>query len=138
MKVWETVPDSAWQPLALFIARLPVLSDIVYNCASAVPPGILAALRHHRNRLHVNTFRIPDLYRTLSPEFVQLITSPCLYSIRAAYLPTDSNLAVPGTEAYYDEEALMRLVAGLSINLKKMTILRKAGGIIPVGTQKPP
>jgi len=138
VKVWEMVPDSSWQPLASFIAQLPVLSDVVYNCASAVPPCILAALHQHRCRLHVNTFRVPDLHKTLSADFVQLITSPCLYSIRAAYLPTDSNLAVPGTEGYYDEEALMRLVAGLSIKLKKMTILRKAGGAIPVGTQKPP
>lgn len=135
---WETVHEDFWRPLASFIAQLPGLSDVVYNCASTVPLSILSVLRQHRCRLHVNTFRVPALSETLSAEFMQLVTSPCLYSVRAAYLPTDANLAVTGTESYYDEEALMRLVAGLTPNLKKMTIVRKAGGTIPVGTQMPP
>lgn len=135
---WETVHEDSWHPLASFIAQLPGLTDVVYNCASTVPLCILSVLRQHQCRLHVNTFRVPALSETLSAEFMQLVTSPCLYSVRAAYLPTDANLAVPGTESYYDEDALMRLVAGLTPNLKKMTIVRKAGGTIPVGTQMPP
>jgi hypothetical protein len=141
LKVWETVPESSWQPLVLLIMRMPALLHVVHNCASVVPLNLLAALEHQRCKLHVNTLRIPELDNPLDTAFSTLITSSALTSIRAAYLPTSmlQGTRLPATvESWYDEEALMRLVAGVTPKLTKLTILRKHGGILPTGTSKVP
>lgn len=140
VKVWETVSNEAWQALASFIAQLPALSDLVYNCASAVPPCILDALDQTGCRLHVNTFRVPALKTALDADFIQLITSSSLSSIRAAYLPTASGLAVSGldTELIYEEDTLRRIVAESATNLKSVTIIRKARGVDPSIASPPP
>lgn len=131
IKAWEAVSDNAWQTLASFIAELPAISDLVYNCASAVLSCILTALHQIGCRLHVNTSRVPALKASLDASFIQLITSPSPSSIRAAYLPTASRLAVPGldTELVYEEDTLRRIVAGSAANLKRLTIMRKARGV---------
>ncbi|KAI5193498.1 hypothetical protein E4T38_09950 [Aureobasidium subglaciale] len=120
---------------------MPALSHVVHNCASAVPLNLVAALEHQRCKLHVNTLRIPELNVPLDTAFLTLITSSSLKSIRAAYFPTSMLLGTrlsATVELWYDEEALMRLVAGVIPRLTKLTILRKHGGILPTGTSRDP
>ncbi|TIA30695.1 hypothetical protein D6C78_09427 [Aureobasidium pullulans] len=107
----------------------------------AVPLNLVAALEHQRCKLHVNTLRIPELDIPLDTAFLTLITSSSLNSIRAAYFPTSMLLGTrlsATVELWYDEEALMRLVAGITPRLTKLTILRKHGGILPTGTSRGP
>ncbi|KAL2121763.1 hypothetical protein VTJ04DRAFT_2218 [Mycothermus thermophilus] len=88
----------AWLPFAEFLLRLPRLTDLVYNCLTHFPTGVLQAL-HSRSgpekcRLHISTFdlRTLGLYAhggpfvdreaRVHPDELQLLTSPCLSSAR--------------------------------------------------------
>ncbi|KAK2836995.1 hypothetical protein FQN49_006515 [Arthroderma sp. PD_2] len=113
--------NEAWFPLALFIAQLPGLKDLIYACPDQIPRCILSTLhQHHPNsRLHISHFLLRSLSQprggtpVICPDDLALATSPCLYSI-----------TVPNRYYYsqgwvnYDEEAALQMVAASAPRLR--------------------
>ncbi|KAK3903021.1 hypothetical protein C8A05DRAFT_33266 [Staphylotrichum tortipilum] len=56
----------AWLPFALFLARLPALTDLIYACTHQMPACVLQALHTHhpKSRLHIRAFSLRSLYRS--------------------------------------------------------------------------
>jgi hypothetical protein len=59
--------NEAFQPLAAFIAELPALEDVVWDCVNQVPPCILSSLDGLPGcRLHVGQFSMRSLVPMIS------------------------------------------------------------------------
>jgi hypothetical protein len=88
--VYQKDQREAWLPFAEFLHRLPRLTDVVYNCLTPFPTGVLQAL-HSRSgpekcRLHISTFDLPTLGLrtavpswTARPGFIQMNSSFLLH-----------------------------------------------------------
>jgi hypothetical protein len=122
--VYQTfdIEDTAWTPLATFIAHLPVLLDLTYNAPNQIAQCILESLHGHhpKCRLHINIFHLRSL-KGFDPKptchEIELATSPCLYSISTTY-------GAPGPHNIpdYNKVALREIVADLAPNLKEVDI----------------
>ena len=80
--------DRLWLPLANMTRQLFALSDMFYSCSDQFPPCLLRALHEvaPKCRLHVSTFKLRSLHDgILDRHEHELITSPCLYSVRVKY-----------------------------------------------------
>ncbi|KAK3904978.1 hypothetical protein C8A05DRAFT_13191 [Staphylotrichum tortipilum] len=102
----------AWQPLALFLTRLPCLTDVVWACTVQLPPSLLTALPP-TTRLHMHTFSLRSLYarrgaeKAIDPNERALATFPRLCAIRARVVLYDSD-----GRASYNLEALEEMLEG--------------------------
>lgn len=108
--------DRAWLPVADLIGLLSHVTDLVYTLAHTLPPCLLRVLheQHPQCRLHLHRFRFKSLHEaTIDPHEMAIATSPCLYSVtvRHAYRMSDGR-------DDWNQEAHMRLVAGMAPNLK--------------------
>lgn len=117
--------NDAWKPLADLIKQLSSLTDLLYSCASQFPPCLLETLHASlpQCRLHLNTFKLRSFSAPqIDPYELMLLTSPCLYSIRAAYdeMGGFGSFDVPD----HHEEAIMCLAAGLAPNIKEVHAYR--------------
>lgn len=113
--------DVAWAPVASLIKTLPHLTTLVYDCRNQFPPSLLDALHEHhpKCKLHHLTFRLPSLlWDTPHPYEMALATSPCLYALKAACGKRD-----PFGGDYFNQGALMEVVAGLAPNLKEVVVV---------------
>lgn len=113
--------DVAWAPAARLIRTLPHLTTLVYDCRNQFPPSLLDTLheRHPQCKLHHLTLRLPSLlWDAPHPYEMALATSPCLYAVKAACGKRDSN-----GDDYFNQEAVMELVAGLAPNLKEVFVV---------------
>ena len=112
--------DRAFRPLALFLQQLTGLSDLFWHCTKQLPPCVLAAVHEYLPtlRLHIQFFRLLTLdEEVIDPHELALATSPCLFSIRVIHTGRDSY----GRDDY-NEEAALRLAAGLSPNLSEVVM----------------
>ena len=125
--------QAAWSCLASFIGELIQLADVVYACEDQVPVCILEVLHTHplRPRLHVHSFSLRSLYQPASSlrdidldEYI-LASSPCLSSIRAR--DTASGFDSRGRISF-NEEAILRMVAGRLCALRAVSIWVKGPG----------
>jgi hypothetical protein len=108
--------DDTWNPLASMIEQLPALSDLIYLCSNQLAPCILQALHQYlpQCRLHIKSFGFRSLEVTnMDAHEFALATSPCLHSISVKYA---------WLQAENHEEAVLRLAAGLALNLKEAKI----------------
>ncbi|EZG03539.1 hypothetical protein H106_06987 [Trichophyton rubrum CBS 735.88] len=121
--------DGSWMPLADLIRRLPQLADLVYLGLTQFPPCMLDAL--HTSipscRLFLHNFMLRSIVEgdRLDEYDYTLVTSPCLYGL------TISCYDVQISEELYSfhQEAIQRMVYGLSPNLKEIHIDRdRLGG----------
>lgn len=141
VKKWERVPDSSWKSLAQLIRQLPALADLSWNCSQSVSPCVLIALQEHalRRRLWINTFQFRNLHGpALDAHEVRLMTSPCLYAIRLDFLTAWPSKDGTETMHAYDEEAVMRLVAGMAPGLRKVSLSPRPPFAMPRYTPKLP
>jgi hypothetical protein len=119
--------EAKWEPVVQLVKTLPYLTKLVYNCSNQLPPRLLDALHKYQPqcKLHHLTFQLRSLQSTtIHPHEMAIITSPCLYSIRAQYAGfRDSNGC-----ADFHKEAIQDLVAGLAPNLKEVWIAEVLAG----------
>jgi hypothetical protein len=114
--------ENAWLPLARLVKRLPKLSDLIYTCANQFSPCLLRALETFRPdcKLHIKTFRLRSLNeKHLDPHELAICESPCLHSISVSYVAHSST----GGRIDYNEDAAMKLVAGMAPNLKEVSTI---------------
>ncbi|KAI1768346.1 hypothetical protein GGR53DRAFT_478988 [Hypoxylon sp. FL1150] len=126
--------DDGWSPLAELVRQLPVLGDVIYQCAAQFPPCLLKAL-HERQpewpmcRLHLDTFKLRCLSATpptADPHELRLIRSPCLHSIT---IRTGKRL-FHGPFHWVPQDQLnmvFRLVAGFTPNIKEVHVIGMQG-----------
>ena len=119
----------AWQPLAQFISRMPALKDLVWACGRRMPRNILSALHAIGCRLHMHYFHLSSLVqhrdrpRPIDPDDYTLATSPSLFSIVVPVCPLETDGGVN-----YNEEAVMRMVAGTAPRLTHVWLLQTRAG----------
>ncbi|KAL1961538.1 hypothetical protein VTN77DRAFT_1625 [Rasamsonia byssochlamydoides] len=114
-----TEVSRAWEPLASLISRLKHLTELNYACVNQFPPCLLQALHqyHPGCRLNLHTFRFRSLrWPVTDPYETELISSPCLHSLRVRHIRRDSNWDVD-----YNVEAVLRAVA-IAPNLKHVKL----------------
>jgi len=115
--------EDAWMPVVELIQQLPALADLVYNCTNQFPACVLKALHQDRPhcRLHMETFKFRSLNDAEADllEFA-LAKSPSLYSISATYDSFDIE-----AQEDFNEEAILRTIAGLAPNLKEASLFRR-------------
>lgn len=119
----------AWQPLVHFIRQLPALEDLVWACGSRMPRYILSAVHSIGCRLHMHCFHLSSLVQhrdrpqPIVPDEYALATSPSLSSIVAPVrdFETDGDVS-------YNEEAVMRMVAGTAPRLAHVWLLQTMAG----------
>jgi hypothetical protein len=113
--------DMAWAPVVNFLqTKTTHLKDLVYDCQSQFPPSLLRVLheQHPTCRLHHLTFRFRTLlWGVPFPYEMELATSPCLYRVKLATAPRDTD-----GDDDFNLEALMELTTGLAPNLKEVEI----------------
>jgi hypothetical protein len=112
--------DMAWAPFVSLLEATLGLRDLIYDCQSQLPPSLLRALQqqHPLCRLHHLTFRFRNqLWGVSCPYEMELATSPSLYRVKVMCTDQDSD-----GEFDYNMDAVMELVAGLSPNLKEVSI----------------
>jgi hypothetical protein len=126
--------NEAWLPFTKFLGHLPALTDLVYACIHQMPPCVLTALQKHhpKSRLHIDSFNLRSLRQKghqlhdIDPDDFALVTSPCLYSLRASCVPYDD-----WGRFDFNREALEHIVAsGCAPALKKVSISHRS----PSGT----
>lgn len=113
--------DGAWRPLALLIAGLPNLADLVYRCRDQLSPCLLQALEVHQPncRLHMKTFGIRCLHEDHpDPHEFAIAKSPCLHSVCVAH---DTHFPPTGEDD--SEDAVMKYIVGLAPNLKEVSTI---------------
>lgn len=121
--------NDPWRPLADLIKQLPSLTDLLYSCASQFPPCLLETLHASlpQCRLHLNTFKLRSFSAPQIDSYeLMLLTSPCLYSVRAAY-DEMGGFDSDDVSAHYGE-AIMCLAAGLAPNIKEVHAHRLTTG----------
>jgi len=126
--------DSEWQQLAHFIRKLPGMLDLTWGCMEQIAPCVLKALHDERPtcRLDLQSFLLRSLVQLPSQPIVidsyelELATSPCLHSLalRYDYLDSDGN-------ANYNEDAVADMVAVMTPNLRKVSLLFESSGNSP-------
>ncbi|KAH8897371.1 hypothetical protein GQ53DRAFT_887765, partial [Thozetella sp. PMI_491] len=115
----EVSPEEAmaWIPVVDFVKTLQQLTKLVYDCRNQFPPDLLDAIHRHHPQCKIHHFSLrwqtPDLHE------MAIATSPCLYSVKVKYAPTNSD-----GEDDFNLEAMLELVAGLAPNLKEVCIIR--------------
>jgi hypothetical protein len=110
----------AWAPLASLIQRCMHLTDLVWVCWNQLPPCVLAAIheRHPACRLHMRSFRLRSLASAVTDSHeLDLIRSPCLYSISVKTVIKDSD-----GKFDYNGSAILQ-VAALAPNLRHVNII---------------
>lgn len=115
---WDREKDSAWLPLAALIGTMSNVTDLVYMPVLTMPPCLLKVLHEQQPqcRLHLPRFRFKSLHEpTVDPHELGIATSPCLYSIAMQHTWRDSR----GSDDW-NQEALLRLVAGMAPNLRRV------------------
>ncbi|KAL1988109.1 hypothetical protein VTN96DRAFT_1140 [Rasamsonia emersonii] len=120
----EDEPDEsarAWAPLATMVSKLHHLTDLIYACENQFPACLLRVLHiHHATcRLDLRTFRFRSL-RDMSTDSheLSLATSPCLHALSVRYCSRDLL-----DQDDFNKEAVLRTVAGLAPNLRKVGML---------------
>jgi hypothetical protein len=119
----------AWQPLAHFISQLPALEDLVWACGSRMPRCILSAVHAKDCRLHMHCFRLSSLVQhrdrpqPIDLDDYALASSPSLFSIVVPVLDFETD-----GDVSYNEEAVMRMVAGTAPRLAHVWFLRTRAG----------
>jgi hypothetical protein len=126
--------DKQWQKLVWLLEKFPALREMTWGCDEQIPSCILKHL--HQNlpqcRLHMRNFCLRSLHQPphipiqISPHEVELITSPCLYSIAMKY----DYMNTSGC-ADYNEEAILDMAAGLAPNLRKISLFWESSGSSP-------
>lgn len=128
--------EKEWSPLVSFIAKFPHLKEVVYTCENQILPSFLAALHSHpqKPRLHVHSFSLRSLFhdrsarQDIDADEYLLASSPCLTSIRAR----DSWTSDDGVSLWgFNHEAILRMAAGVSPNLKSVSIHWSPPGMRP-------
>jgi hypothetical protein len=110
----------AWTPLASLIQRCMHLTDLVWVCWNQLPPCVLAAIHEHHPacRLHMRSFRLRSLACAVTDSHeLNLIRSPCLYSISVKTVIKDSD-----GKFDYNGSAIWQ-VAALAPNLRHVNII---------------
>jgi hypothetical protein len=131
----ELLTDEAqWQKLNDFIQRFPALQEITWGCAEQIPRCVLKYLHTSlpQCRLHMRNFSLrslvqpPQISIQVDPHELEIVTSPCLYSIAMQYDYMDDS-----GYANYNESAIMDMAAGLAPNLREIRLLRESCGSTP-------
>jgi hypothetical protein len=119
----EPPPEEYWQPLARFVSSLH-LKELVWSSKEQLPRCILAVLHEQLPacRSYVRDFDLRSLHQEITLQDIEeteymLATSPCLYQIVAPYSKRDAT-----GRANYNEEAVLKLSAGLAPNLKHVCV----------------
>jgi hypothetical protein len=128
---WDNMTDhsKAWLPLSHFIRQLPALKDLVWACGSHLPPSVLSAIHDRGCRLHMHHFHLLSLIQSrdnpqpINQDDYALATSQSLVSITARLVGLRDDGMVD-----YNEEAVMRLVAGMAPNLAHVWLNRDRSG----------
>jgi hypothetical protein len=110
----------AWTPLASLIQKCTHLTDLVWVCWNQLPPCVLAAIHEHHPacRLHMRSFRLRSLAGAVTDTHeLDLIRSPCLYSISVKTVIKDSD-----GKFDYNGSAILQ-VAALAPNLRHINII---------------
>lgn len=118
--------DKHWAPLALFVAQLRALQDLVFNCTNQFPPCLLGVLHQilPNCRLHLHIFGLKNLYsykdwsRSLDRHEYALATSPSLHCITLFY---DGRVQEKLVD--YHDLAVMRMSQGLAPNLRHVRVV---------------
>lgn len=95
-----------WMPLVKVLGTFQHLTDIYYNHAGRLPPGLVNAIcNHHPSaKLHLNRFRFRSLHDDCTdPEEHALVTSTCLTSLNIVY----TEYVMNGREDYNYDAALI-------------------------------
>jgi hypothetical protein len=119
----------AWMSLGRSISQLPGLQDLVWAYGSHVPRSVLSAVSARGCRLHMHCFRLGSLVQLrdspqpIDPDDYALATSPSLSSIvvRVGDFETDGMVN-------YNEEAVMRMVAGTAPSLAHVCLIQTRAG----------
>ncbi len=129
MKCWggnnRTDNSKAWLPLSHFIRQLPALKDLVWACGSNLPLSVLSAVHDRGCRLHMHQFHLFSLVQSrnnpqpINQDDYALATSPSLFSITTRLVGLRADGMID-----YNEEAVMRLVAGMAPNLAHVWLNR--------------
>ncbi|KDB21130.1 hypothetical protein H109_06898 [Trichophyton interdigitale MR816] len=128
----------SWMPLVGLLRRLPQLADLVFVGQTQFPPCMLNAL--HTSipscRLFLHNFMLRSIAQgdRLDEYDYKLVTSPCLYGLTISYYDVQGH-----DELYsFHQEAIQRMVYGLSPNLKEIHIDRnRLGGFALQFSLKP-
>jgi hypothetical protein len=126
--------DAQWQKLNDFIQRFPALQEITWGCAEQIPCCVLKYLHTSlpQCRLHMRNFSLrslvqpPQIPIQINSHELEIVTSPCLYSIAMQYDYMDDS-----GYANYNESAIMDMAAGLAPNLREIRLLRERCGSTP-------
>lgn len=124
--------DEAWHPLVALLDSLPRMLDVIYRCDNIFPPCLLDRVERYipRCKLSLKTFWFEGLHKGRLSEYeYRLASSPCLHEIKARFMSVESRNIQDHNEA-----AVMRMAAGLTPNLKKisMTLRRLPQNSIPL------
>lgn len=133
--------EEAWVPLVELCKILPALQDLIFEVQEQIPRSLLSALHAHHVaiRLHMHHFKLRSLIRSsgknqdMDPDDIALVTSPCLYSIRALVCQYESPDIVD-----YNEEVVMEMVKGVTPSLKNVGFVRGRIGIVERALYKTP
>jgi hypothetical protein len=126
--------DAQWQTLNELLQKLPALKEITWGCAEQIPRYTLKYLHTSlpQCRLHMRNFSLrslvqpPQIPIQVDPHELEIVTSPCFYSIAMSYDYMDDS-----GYANYNESAIMDMAAGLAPNLREIRLLRERCGSTP-------
>lgn len=131
----QPLTDGAqWQKLNELLGKFPALRGVTWGCIEQIPRCILRYLHESlpQCRLHMRNFCLRSLVQPpqspirVDPYELELVTSPCLYSIAMRYSNTDDS-----GYANYNESAILDMAAGLAPNLREISLLRERPGSTP-------
>ncbi|KAL2827567.1 hypothetical protein BDW59DRAFT_144007 [Aspergillus cavernicola] len=123
-----------WDSLVRLVSQLSRLQDLLWACETQFPPCLLHILDHNlrRCKLHIRAFKMPSLHQDADhPSDVDerdfaLATSPCLSSVLVPLSHYDTDGCVE-----YNEEAVLRMAAGMTPNLTHVHIVHRPIGSSP-------
>lgn len=122
VKMSKPSPNDVWLPLADLILHLPRLSDLFFFFPTQFPECLLDRIHDSRPecRLHINLFLGKLATASTNSYEFRLVSSPCLYSIKATHI-LDHNPEEGKPSSYY-QELVALMASGLAPNLKAVTL----------------